>query len=84
MTQQEFYAKYKDIKVMFSSYYKYTFTFTATLPDGKVLSCGIGGSSEDIYRREVESGHEYTVGELFPYVGSVFFNGTCLEDFYDL
>lgn len=43
MTKQDFYEKYGSIKVKFSSYYKYTFTYVADLPDGKWLTCSYGG-----------------------------------------
>ncbi len=35
MTKEEFIAKYGDVKVRFSNYYKYEFVFWGTLPNGR-------------------------------------------------
>lgn len=83
MTRQEFYDKYGSVKVKFSSYYKYTFTYAATLPDGSRITCGFGGNSDDIYRESVNADSEYTVAELQPHVGSVYQDGNEVEGFYD-
>ena len=83
MTREEFYAKYGDVKVKFRSYYKFTFTYSAELPDGTRLTCGYGGNSEEIYRHEVEVDKEETVSSLQPYTGEVRKDGVELEGFYD-
>lgn len=83
MTRQEFYEKYGDVKVKFASYYKYTFTYEATLPDGKLLICGFGGNSDDIYRHEVSADFEETVSSLQPYSGAVYQDGIETDSFYD-
>lgn len=77
MTRQEFYDKYKDVDFYFSSYYKYTFTFVGEY-EGKTVSIGVGGTSDEIYRFEVSSDCRENILELQPY------EGTCGEDdFYD-
>lgn len=77
MTREEFYEKYKDVDFYFASYYKYTFTFVGEY-EGKHISVGVGGQSDDIYRFEVVSGSKETIESLQP------FEGTCGEDsFYD-
>lgn len=77
MTRQEFYDKYKDVDFYFSSYYKYTFTFVGEY-EGKTVSVGVGGNSDEIYRFEVSSACRENILELQPY------EGTCGEDeFYD-
>ena len=83
MTRSEFYAKYGSVEVVFSSYYKYTFTYKATLPDGSVLTCGYGGDSGSIYRHSVEAHNKETVATLLPYMGSIYLNGQEVEGFYD-
>ena len=83
MTRQEFYEKYGSVKVKFLSYYKYTFTYAATLPDGKRLTCGYGGNGDDIYRHEVDADSEETVSSLKPHEGSVYQDGNEVEYFYD-
>jgi hypothetical protein len=75
MTRQEFYDKYGSVKVKFSYYYKYTFTYEATLPGGIRLTCGYGGNSDDIYRREVIANREEDVNSLQPHEGVVYQNG---------
>lgn len=83
MTRREFYEKYGDVRVKFDNYYKYTFTFTATLPDGKSLTCGYGGNSDEIYRYEIRADSENTVRGLEPYTGAVYEDGKEVEGFYD-
>ena len=83
MTRDEFYKKYGSVKVKFSSYFEYTFTYTADLPDGKRLFCGYGGNSDDIYRHEVNADGEETVSGLQPYEGSIYENDKYVEGFYD-
>jgi len=83
MTRAEFYAKYGDVEVTFSSYYKYTFTYAATLPDGKRLTVGYGGNSDEIYRHEVATGCAEKVSSLEPYTGAVYEGTEEVEGFYD-
>lgn len=83
MTKEEFYAKYGDVVVAFSSYFKYTFTYSATLPDGKILTVYYGGNSDDIYKHECFVGRNITVLELEPYAGCVYRGAEEMESFYD-
>lgn len=83
MTRQEFYEKYGGVKVKFSRYYKYTFIYSAVLPDGRILSCGCGGNSEFIYQHEVGADCEETVSSLQPYEGAIYQDGNEVEGFYD-
>lgn len=81
MTRQEFYEKYGDVKVKFCHYYKYTFTYSATLPDGNKLACMVGGDSADIYRHEVGVYNECTVISLQPYEGHIYSGVAEVESF---
>lgn len=83
MTRAEFYAKYGDVEVTFTSYYKYTFTYAATLPDGKRLTVGYGGSHDEIYRHEVSASLAEKVSSLQPYTGAVYEGTDEVEGFYD-
>ena len=83
MTREDFYAKYGDVKVKFLSYYKFVFSYSAHLPDGKLLTCNYGACCDEIYKHEVDAGAEETVGSLQPYAGSVYENGKEIEGFYD-
>lgn len=77
MTRQEFYDKYKEVDFTFKSYYKYTFTFIGEY-EGKTVTIGVGGSSDDIYRFEVATDCNESIESLQPY------EGMCGEDsFYD-
>ena len=71
MTKEEFIEKYGEVKVKFSSYYKYTFNYIGTLPDGNVISVDCGGNADDIYRYEVVPDMEETISSIDPYAGSV-------------
>jgi len=83
MTRAEFYAKYGEVEVTFVRYYKYTFTYAATLPDGKRLTVEYGGNSDEIYRHEVVSICAERISQLQPYAGAVYDGSDELEGFYD-
>lgn len=53
MTREEFDAKYGNVEVTFDSYYKFTFYFSGTTPEGVQISGHIGGSADDIYRSDI-------------------------------
>lgn len=52
-SKQDFISMYGGAKMVFCSYYKYTFTFKGVLPSGDDIWCSVGGDSDDIYRLEV-------------------------------
>jgi hypothetical protein len=84
MTRKEFYEKYGDVKVKFSSYYKYTFTYTGNLPDGGRISVDYGANADDIYRFEVGANYEETISLLEPYAGTAYDkDGKQVDEFYD-
>jgi hypothetical protein len=84
MTREEFIEKYGDAKVKFSSYYKYTFTYAGTLPDGSTISIGYGGSSDHIYKYKVGPDKEESVRFIYPYTGAVYDkDGQVIDEFYD-
>ena len=77
MTRQEFYEKYKEVTFFFSSYYKYVFTFVGE-HEGSIVSIGVGGNPEEIYRMDVTPDYTESIEQLQP------FEGVCGEDdFYD-
>ena len=82
MTKEEFIAKYGDVKVRFSNYYKYEFVFWGTLPNGRLV-CSFGGEPDDIYKCEVTT-EETTVREIEPNYGKVYSeDGVELESFLE-
>lgn len=83
MTKEEFIEKYGAVKVKFSSYYKFSFTFAGILDNGYMIMVSVGGNSDDIYRMEVIADFEETVESLDPYTGGVLNNGIEVEGFYD-
>lgn len=83
LTREEFLEKYGEVKVKFSSYYKYTFTYEGITPDGKRITCGYGGNDEAIYRHDVDASREITINVVYPFMGSVYENGVEIETFYD-
>lgn len=60
------FEKYKNHIVKFCGYYKYTFTFTATLPNGNTLIVQVGGCSDSIYRLAVSPDMTSPVANLQP------------------
>jgi hypothetical protein len=84
MTREEFYEKYIDVKVKFSTYYKYTFTYVGELPDGGKISVGYGGNADQIYRHEVGADCEKTVSSIQPYSGTAYdADRNVVDEFYD-
>ena len=83
MTRAEFYAKYGEVEVVFSSYYKYTFSYVATLPDGKKLLVVYGGNGDDIYRHSVSCDMGIKINTLQPHGGFLLDGTTEAEGFYD-
>ena len=82
MTQQEFIDKYGDETVTLSFYHKYWFYYTSTLRDGRKLTVGVGGDSDEIYRFEAHSGESRTVSQLEPEQGNVYLDEKETEYFY--
>lgn len=60
------FEKYKNHIVKFCGYYKYTFTFTATLPNGHTLIVQVGGCAESIYNLAVSPEMTSSVAALQP------------------
>lgn len=84
MTREEFYKKYGEVEVIFSTYYRYTFNYIAVLPDGKLLVVSYrGGNSGDIYRHEVTAGRFEKVINIQPFKGEVYEGTKEIEGFYD-
>ena len=84
MTRAEFYAKYGNIKVQFSSYYKYTFNFAAIMEDGGRILVGYGGNHDAIYKFRVEPESTMTISDLQPFEGYVTGkSGEEVDSFYD-
>jgi hypothetical protein len=73
MTRGEFYKKYGDVKLKFISYYKYSFTFGGRASDNKFVLVTVGGSSDDIYRLEVDVDTSYNMLELYPNTGEAYY-----------
>lgn len=55
MTEQDFFDKYGEEAVTFSSYYKYSFTYEGTSKEGHRIVISYGGSADDIYRYDVDT-----------------------------
>ena len=55
MTVEQVNEKFKDVKVTFDSYYKFTFTFIGQSEDGYKIACLFGGDSDDIYCYDVNT-----------------------------
>jgi hypothetical protein len=64
MTKIELIEKYGDVKLSFSSYYKFAFTYNGIAPDGTIITTTIGGCSDEIYKLDVSSTKEETLISL--------------------
>ena len=66
MKKEEILKQYGEVRLKFSSYYKFTFTFHGVSEDGITIVANIGGDSDDIYRMDVYSDKEETLHTLCP------------------
>lgn len=69
LSRKDFIEKYADAKVVFTSYYKYTFTFEGQVDD-KTITIYVGGHAENIYRFDVGANQEYTIRDLHYWLDS--------------
>ena len=54
ISKSTFLEKYGNVEVVFSNYYKYTFTFSGKF-EGNRFVVSVGGTSSDIYRYSVSA-----------------------------
>ena len=52
LTEQEVLEKYGNIELIFESYYKYQFLYSAKLEGSRKICVTFGGNGPDIYRSE--------------------------------
>jgi hypothetical protein len=55
---------YGEVKLTFSSYYKYMFTYVGMAPDGTKISASYGGDHDTIYRHSVSNNEVMKVGNV--------------------
>ena len=73
---------YGEAKVVFTSYYKYSFSFRGEF-NGKSIYVSVGGSADDIYRFDVDAGKEYAVNQLGVSYAEVKEGETTIAEFID-
>lgn len=84
MTKADFIQKYGQVKVKFSSYHEFVFTFVGVTDDGNRVVVQYGGNSDDIYRMEVAVDCEENMQCLDPFGGDVYApDNEILDNFYD-
>ena len=83
LTKEEVLAKYGAVPLLFSSYYKYTFTFVGTAEDGAVISAGRGGDHSEIYRDTVKRDSTICLNDEEHYMASVTIGGEEAWSEYD-
>lgn len=81
--RESFVAKYGDVTLRFTEYYKYTFTYTGTAEDGTVVSASVGGGADEIYRKTVRPDDHINLRETFAYAASATRDGKEVDSFYD-
>jgi hypothetical protein len=59
----EFIEKYANVRVTFSSYYKYEFKYIGQTDDGVKVSVTYGGDANQIYKFTLNAGHNFLLGE---------------------
>lgn len=75
MSKEQILEKYGNVKLKFSSYYKYTFTFVGIADDGAQIRTSIGGDSGDIYKMDVDADSEETLIDMDTECATVTMNG---------
>jgi hypothetical protein len=63
LNEKEFLEMYGEAIVVFTSYYKYSFSFRGEF-NGKSIYVSVGGNADDIYRLDVDAGKEIAVKNL--------------------
>jgi hypothetical protein len=71
LEKSEVLAMYGDVLLTFSSYYKYSFTFSGVAEDGAAISATVGGDSNNIYRFSVTPASKITLNTESHYAASV-------------
>jgi hypothetical protein len=64
ITYDEFIEKYANVRMTFSSYYKYGFTYVGQTDDGVRVSVTYGNDANQIYRFSLDAGHNFLLGEI--------------------
>ena len=82
LNEKEFLEMYGEAKVVFTSYYKYSFSFRGEF-NGKSIYVSVGGNADDIYRFDVTAGKEYAVKELEMNYAEVNEGETTIAEFTD-
>lgn len=74
LTKEEVYKKFQNVPLTFTSYYKFTFNFSADVDDYHI-SAQLGGNAEEIYRYDVSPSSELYLEQDQHYGLSVTQNG---------
>jgi hypothetical protein len=82
LNEKEFLEVYGEAKVVFTSYYKYSFSFRGEF-NGKSIYVSVGGNADDIYRFDVSAGKEVAVKELGMSYAEVKEGETTIAEFTD-
>ena len=82
LNEKEFLELYGEAKVVFTSYYKYSFSFIGEF-NGKSIYVSVGGNADDIYRFDVDAGKEYAVKQLGISYAEVKEGETTIAEFTD-
>lgn len=82
ISKSTFMAKYGHVGVIFESYYKHYFTFSAVLPSGYKLLVTVGGDAERIYNFKVCGGDQVQVKDLGAHQGRVLQEHLVVESFF--
>jgi len=82
LNEKEFLEMYGEAKVVFTSYYKYSFSFRGEF-NGKSIYVSVGGNAEDIYRFNVDAEVEYAVKDLGMSYAEVKEGETTIAEFTD-
>lgn len=83
LTKNEMLQKYGDVELKFNYYYKFVFIFVADLGDNKKISVNVGGSSDEIYKLDVDAEEVYLLSNLSIHALEVYENGIQIEEYFE-
>lgn len=63
--KNEILEKFGETEMKFTSYYKYSFAFAGETENGERVSATVGGDSDDIYKRSIDT-NKVKLKDLYP------------------
>jgi hypothetical protein len=83
LTEEKVLAKYGDVKLRLTKYYKYVFTYVGIAPDGALIEAHRGGDSAGVYYINICADDEITLNQKLHFSVQMFKGGAEIYFNYD-